>query len=130
MKVCVPVSIGELFDKISILEIKKNRIKDKDKLIIVQKEYDELTQVACGGCFSPDDCLYEELKGINTDLWIIEDRIRRREKRKQFDQTFIDLARKIYILNDTRSAIKRKINQLHDSEYIEVKQYAEYEVAT
>lgn len=114
----VPISIGELLDKITILQIKA----EKTTNLHVHKELEDLTSIAININVYNEDHI-KELKIVNNTLWIIEDRLRELEKLKQFDDEFIDLARKVYITNDMRAKIKRKINIETESEYFEVKLY-------
>ena len=125
----VEISNGELLDKITILELKLNRIKDKDKLVNIQKEFDTLNPLA-QELFEKHDSylqnLYVELSSINGRLWDIEDLIRECEKENRFDKEFVELARSVYITNDKRSEIKLDINKKFGSEIVEVKSYEEY----
>lgn len=116
----VPVSVGELLDKISILQIKSKRICDPDKLANVRRELDALTQAA-NGVRMPDH--ESQLYGVNCLLWDIEDRIREKEKLGKFDAEFVGLARAVYITNDKRAEIKRQINVVAGSELVEEKSY-------
>jgi hypothetical protein len=125
--VTIPVSVGELIDKISILQIKKSKIRDESKLIKIEKELSHLYKMA--GQFLVNDSisvLYEDLLGVNSQLWTVEDRLRELEKEKRFEGEFISLARSVYHLNDERFNIKNKINILLDSEIQEVKHYIDY----
>ena len=124
MQILVPVSLGELYDKLSILEIKTERIDDEEKLKHVRKEFDQLSEVASKYPISDDE--YEDLLNINNALWGIEDNIREKERRKEYDEIFIKLAQAVYFQNDERSIIKRRINENHGSELVEVKSYKEY----
>ena len=128
MNVNVEISIGEFFDKITILEIKKARIADADKLININKELDGLNILLTQQSFSRDDVKQEvlELKAINEVLWDIEDDIREKESQKAFDDRFIELARAVYVTNDKRSDIKRDINLKLGSDFVEEKSYEEY----
>ena len=121
MKPSVPTSVGELYDKISILEIKAQRIEDPEKLAHANKELTLLREIATQ--FPADKALYEELKGVNETLWDIEDAIRIEESNKRFGDEFIKLARSVYVTNDRRAEIKRQINLASDSEIVEVKSY-------
>jgi hypothetical protein len=125
MNVTVDVSIGEYFDKMTILEIKRERIQHADKLINIKKELDALNALLDILPFSRDEVAEEvrELKAINEKLWVIEDDIRGKEAAKTFDQEFIDLARLVYITNDRRSDVKRRINIKLGSSFIEEKSY-------
>jgi hypothetical protein len=122
----VPVAFGELIDKITILEIKAERIGDSAKAINVRHEL-HLLNAALAGCDIPDDIhrqLRDDLKRINCMLWDLEDRIRRFEQQSEFGADFISTARAIYKANDHRAFIKRRINDLAGSEIIEEKSYA------
>jgi len=120
-----PISIGELIDKITILEIKKNKLQ-KSKLENVLKELSFLRKLMEKHQIEITDDLFTQLKEINLTLWNIEDQIRIKEKNKEFDNIFIELARSVYFKNDIRAEIKKKINQLSNSEITEEKSYAEY----
>jgi predicted transposase YbfD/YdcC len=125
--VTIPVSVGELIDKISILQIKKSKVTDDTKLAKIEKELSGLFKVA--GPFLVNDSisvLYEDLIGVNSQLWTIEDKLRILEKEHKFDEEFISLARSVYHLNDERFSLKSKINVLTDSDIQEVKQYIDY----
>ena len=128
MSVNVEISIGEFFDKITILEIKRERIKDAAKLENVNKELDALNSLLQQLPFSREDVAEEvaELKSINEKLWEIEDDIREKESEKSFDDGFIELARAVYFTNDRRSEVKRDINLKLGSEFVEEKSYEEY----
>lgn len=126
-----PISVGELYDKISILEIKLDHVGDNvEKRANIQKELDKLLRIK-HDLKLPDslnkraelDEVYQELKTINLALWKIEDLKRRHEKEQNFDQTFIALARQVYINNDRRAEVKRKINTMLHSDIIEEKIY-------
>jgi len=120
-----PISIGELVDKITILEIKKNKFQNS-KLENVLKELSFLRKLMEKHQIEITDDLFTQLKEINLTLWNIEDQIRIKEKNKEFDNIFIELARSVYFKNDIRAEIKKKINQLSNSEITEEKSYAEY----
>ena len=128
MSVNVEISIGEFFDKITILEIKQERITDEAKLENINKELDSLNRLLQQLPFSRADVADEvaELKVINEKLWVIEDDIREKESQKMFDEEFIELARSVYFTNDRRSEIKRDINLKLGSEFVEEKSYEEY----
>lgn len=128
MNVNVEISIGEFFDKITILEIKKERISNADKLININKELDGLNNLLTQLSFSRDEVAQEvsELRKINEALWEIEDDIREKESQKAFDERFVELARAVYITNDKRSDIKRVINLKLGSDFVEEKSYEEY----
>lgn len=117
----IPVSVGELFDKITILEIKKEQTTDVQKLKNIQTELFNLTLISKSIIL--DHNLLNELKSINKSLWDTETNIRKKETKNQFDSEFIQLARSVYKLNDKRSEIKRKINIMTNSTIIEEKIY-------
>jgi hypothetical protein len=124
----IPVSIGEVIDKITILEIKKTRIKDSDKLININTELTALkSAVARENLDIPELAnLTSALLEINIALWEIEDRIRELERQKNFDASFVEVARSVYRSNDERSRIKRQINDLTGSAVVEEKSYQAY----
>jgi len=126
--VAVPVSLGELVDKITILEIKSERMTDEKKLANVRKELTLLQAVKEAQKLSgPDfDRVYAALKSTNEALWVIEDDIRDCERHKRFDAKFVELARAVYITNDKRAALKNELNQLFNSALVEEKSYAAY----
>lgn len=128
MKVNTPVSCGELIDKLSILKIKKVKIVDEQKLIQINKEYQYLnkTYLEILDKFPDLDDMFNSLYEINLKLWEIEDNIRICEKNKKFDKDFIDLARNVYICNDSRFEIKNKINEYLNSDVKEQKSYENY----
>ena len=128
MNINLEISIGEFFDKITILEIKKERISDAEKLVHINNELDALIGLLDTLPFSRDDVEKEvgELKSINEQLWVIEDDIRDKESQKSFDQAFIELARSVYFTNDRRSDVKRDINIKLGSDFVEEKSYEEY----
>lgn len=121
----IEVSNGEIIDKLTILRIKSERIRDKDKLMNIMKEYDELKNQA-SSILSQDDPLYQALYDINNELWDIEDNIRELERRKDFGREFIETARSVYFRNDKRAEIKREINIRTSSGFIEEKSYGKY----
>jgi hypothetical protein len=127
-KIYSEISAGELFDKISILEIKKNKIKDKTKVKIILKELDSLQKTANENINKSKSLtkLYKKLKSVNLKLWKIEDDIRDCERKKNFSKKFIKLARDVYFTNDQRSLIKNKINKFTKSNISEVKSYKKY----
>ncbi|RKZ67255.1 MAG: hypothetical protein DRQ44_05840 [Gammaproteobacteria bacterium] len=128
MNVNVEISIGEFFDKITILEIKNERISNAEKLVNINNELDGLNALLQKLPFTRDDVADEvsELKKINEALWEIEDDIRDQESQKAFGERFIELARAVYITNDKRSDIKRGINMKLGSDFVEEKSYEEY----
>ena len=125
----IPVSIGEILDKKSILEIKSERISDEKKLINVRHELrvldDELSKLE--GLWESVGDLYGQLKAVNEELWVIEDEIRIKEAKKEFDAIFIDLARSVYVTNDKRANIKKEINLKMGSDLVEEKSYEDYQ---
>ena len=127
-KIYSELSAGELFDKISILEIKKNKIKDKDKRNIILKELSSLQETASENIKKSKSIpkLYKKLKFVNLKLWKIEDDIRDCERKRNFGDKFIKLARAVYFTNDERSLVKNKINKLTKSNISEVKSYKKY----
>lgn len=128
MNIQVEVSFGEFLDKIAILEIKSERIKDADKLANINKELDLLREIWKNNPKSKIDISGElkSLKAVNEKLWSIEDDIRDKERNKNFDQGFIELARSVYFSNDERARLKRVINEKLGSNLIEEKSYADY----
>tara|TARA_Y100001970_G_scaffold282424_1_gene395236 strand:+ start:4849 stop:5235 length:387 start_codon:yes stop_codon:yes gene_type:complete len=128
MEVNIPVSLGELLDKISILEIKSKKISNDLKLTNIKKELNGLKKVLkdLNFNFSETNNLYEELYKINLTLWEIEDSIRILEKDKNFGKDFINLARSVYITNDKRFQVKNEINKMFNSEFVEEKSYEDY----
>jgi hypothetical protein len=119
----IPVSIGELFDKITILQIKKEKIKSVEKLENVNRELNLLLQKSNQFNINKIQLQYEELKKVNLILWEVEDKIRKKEKENCFDESFITLARTVYIENDKRAELKRKINKIMNSNLTEEKEY-------
>ena len=127
-KILVEVSVGELLDKISILEIKKDKIKDPEKLEYILDELSILKEEFKNNIKSDKklDELYQSLKIINARLWVIEDDKRNCEKEKNFTENFIKLSRDVHILNDDRAKIKLKINEHTGSKIKEIKEYTNY----
>jgi predicted nuclease with TOPRIM domain len=121
----IEVSNGEIIDKLTIIRIKLEKIKDKTKLTNLRKEFEELNAIAVK-IISEDDHLYKALYQVNLELWDIEDHIRDLERKKEFGEDFVNTARSVYIKNDRRSEIKRKINIRTSSGFIEEKSYREY----
>lgn len=121
----IEVSNGEIVDKLTIIEIKLENIKNDLKLANLKVEYDVLNS-AVEKIIPKTHPLYLELLGINNKLWVIEDRIRELEKAKDFGAEFIEVARSVYFTNDLRSEVKRKINELTNSALIEEKSYEDY----
>jgi hypothetical protein len=125
----VEISNGELLDKITILELKLDKIKDKDKLVNIQKEFETLKPLAHKLFWMYGSKLqdyYNELTKINGQLWDIEDWIRDCEREKRFDKEFVELARSVYITNDKRCEVKKLINILTASGLVEEKSYKDY----
>lgn len=124
----VPVSFGELIDKITILEIKSRQIADPAKLVNVRNELDQLNATWAAHAASKTDITDERarLLAVNEALWEIEDRIRLKEKAQAFDAEFIELARAVYFRNDERAAVKREINVKLGSQLVEEKSYQDY----
>jgi len=127
-QISAPVSVGELLDKMAILEIKSERIKDEAKLANVRKELAVLEQTWRESGLDREELapMRAELKTINEALWEIEDFIRIKEAEGDFDEQFIELARSVYFTNDKRAAVKRRINEAVGSELVEEKSYADY----
>ena len=123
-----PISIGELIDKITILEIKSAQIRDAAKLVNVRTELDLLNATWAANPASKTDITAErgQLKAVNEALWDIEDRIRLKEKAQAFDAEFIELARSVYFRNDERAAVKKAINLKLGSKLVEEKSYQDY----
>jgi len=128
MKINLPASIGELFDKITILEIKKLKIKDKTKLKIVNQELSLLKKVVLTKRINRRKLAptIKQLKKINLQLWNVEDKLRIFEKNKSFKKDFVNYARKVYHMNDKRAFLKNEINIKTNSLISEVKSYEEY----
>ena len=127
-KILVEVSVGELFDKISILEIKKDKIKDKEKLKYILDEYNLLKEQMVNKVKLNEklSSLFNVLKDINSKLWVIEDDKRLCEKNSDFGEKFIKLSRDIHFLNDKRASIKLEINNQTGSKIKEIKEYTSY----
>ncbi|MDA7637415.1 DUF6165 family protein [Candidatus Pelagibacter sp.] len=127
-KILVEVSVGELLDKISILEIKQEKIKDSEKLKFINEEHSILKNQLNNNVKSDQKLneLFESLKQINAKLWVIEDNKRQCEKRKNFTETFIKLSRDVHFLNDDRAKIKLEINNHTGSKIKEIKEYTSY----
>jgi len=124
----VPVSVGEVVDKVTILEIKSARITDPDKLKNIQAELESLRPLVSGGVFDSEDMigLTDALREVNGALWDIEDNIRAEEAASRFGARFIELARAVYVTNDRRAELKKKINLATGSELVEEKSYEDY----
>jgi Family of unknown function (DUF6165) len=128
MKLVVEISAGELLDKLAILEIKIENIRDETKLANVRYEYSALTRTLDQEIAPSDELwrLRRALKAVNAELWRIEDEIRAQEKAGSFGEGFVALARSVYHTNDRRAALKREINTLLQSNIVEEKSYADY----
>ena len=123
----VPVSVGELIDKLSILHVKKIKISNEEKLTLVNKEFELLYNLSSVHLDSTEiESLYHQLRDINEKLWDVEDKLRVLETEKKFEGEFIDMARKVYFTNDERFRLKNEINLITDSEIREVKEYVKY----
>lgn len=121
----IEVSIGEIVDKLSILQIKLENIEDNTKLVNIKKEFEYLEKIVFDDLSMERDD-YEMLLDINKKLWVIEDDIRDKERNSEFDNIFIELARSVYFTNDKRSQIKKEINTKYGSDFVEEKSYQEY----
>jgi len=125
--VTVPVSIGEMIDKLSILQVKKTKISDEKKLEFVNKEFEILYNLSSVYLDNLEiEPLYHQLVEINSSLWDVEDKLRVLEKEKIFEGEFISLARKVYFTNDERFRLKNEINSITSSEIREVKDFVKY----
>ncbi len=124
----IPISWGEVFDKLTILHIKEEKLDDSNKLANVQREKIEIEKVIGDMTHFPTSLieLIEKLKAINSELWDVEDGKRDCERKQLFDDSFVQLARKVYFGNDKRAAIKRNINDLLGSAIVEEKSYQSY----
>jgi|TARA_Y100000816_G_C25887539_1_gene463059 hypothetical protein len=127
-KILVEVSVGELLDKISILEIKKDKVKDEEKLKFIINEHEILKEQLDKNIKADEKInkLYQSLKEINAKLWVIEDDKRQCEKESDFGEKFIKLSRDVHFLNDDRAKIKLEINNLTGSKIKEIKEYTSY----
>ena len=130
-KILAPISTGELIDKITILEIKIEKIQDNNKQKFIKHELESLNKLLADINFSKDqkktvNSLKEQLNTANRTLWKIEDDIRHLESIKQFNEEFIELARNVYLTNDKRASLKQKLNQITNSDIVEVKSYKKY----
>ena len=121
------VSHGEIVDKLTILQIKKENITDPNKLDNIIKEYEYLLSVVENDLgISTSSPEYLELLSVNKDLWVIEDDIRNKERQKEFDEDFVSIARSVYYTNDVRAKIKKEINLKYSSGFVEEKSYSDY----
>jgi hypothetical protein len=121
----IEVSIGEIVDKLSILQIKTSFIKDEEKLSNVKKEYDYLYDIVFNE-MKIEQSDFSDMVNINQELWKIEDDIRDKERDKEFDEKFIELARSVYFTNDKRAEVKKGINLKYGSLFVEEKSYSDY----
>lgn len=125
--VSVPVSVGEMIDKLSILQVKKNNVKDENKLVFINKEFELLYNFSSEYLSNLEtESIYHRLVEVNSNLWEVEDKLRIMEKEQRFDEEFISLARKVYFTNDERFSLKNEINLITDSEIREIKDYVKY----
>ena len=129
-KILSEISPGELLDKISILEIKLEKVKDKNSLEEIKKEYKILKEIQTSSIEITGKIkdLFQSVKNVNVKLWNIEDKLRICEKNKDFDKNFIELARSVYFANDERAELKSKINKILKSNIREIKQYDNYKI--
>tara|TARA_Y100000034_G_scaffold17014_1_gene18500 strand:+ start:164 stop:571 length:408 start_codon:yes stop_codon:yes gene_type:complete len=129
-KILSEISPGELLDKISILEIKIEKVKDKNSLEEIKKEYKILKEIQTSSINMTGKIkdLFQSVKNVNVKLWNIEDKLRICEKNKDFDKNFIELARSVYFANDERAELKSKINKILKSNIREIKQYDNYKI--
>ena len=127
-KILAEISVGELLDKVSILEIKLDKVKNEDSRKEINKEYKILKELQKSKVEMTDKMklLFKDIKNVNQNLWNIEDKLRICEKNKDFGQNFVKLARNVYFNNDKRSKIKREMNKISDSDIKEIKQYVNY----
>lgn len=126
MNITCPVSLGELVDKLSILKIKKEKIKDAAKLVHIKNEEEHLEKTLSALKLENIQYHLGQMIDINTQLWVVEDDIRDCERNRDFGETFIRLARSVYVLNDDRFKRKNTINSTYNSSIVEVKSYQEY----
>jgi hypothetical protein len=125
--ISIPVSVGEMIDKLSILQVKKIKVNDEEKLLFINKEFELLYNFSLEYFNNPEvELIYEKLILVNTNLWDVEDNLRVMEKEKKFNDDFISLARKVYFTNDERFRLKNEINTITNSEIREVKDYVKY----
>ena len=125
--ISAPVSIGEIIDKLSILQVKKTKIQDEKKLEYINTEFELLYNLASTYLNNSEiETIYHELVKVNSSLWDVEDNLRIFESEKKFDEEFITLARKVYFTNDERFRLKNQINLISNSEIREVKDYVKY----
>ena len=129
-KILTEISPGELLDKISILEIKLERVKDKKSQEEIKKEYKILKEIQTNSIKITDEIknLIQSVKNVNIELWDIEDKLRIYEKNRDFGKNFIELARGVYFKNDDRAKLKNEINEILESNIREIKQYINYKI--
>ena len=125
MSLTIPVSFGELIDKITILEIKSERISNLEALRNIEKELEALKKIR-NKYIDIDQRLVSDLKMVNTEIWEVEDELRLCEKEKMFDERFVGMARSVYMFNDRRASLKKQINMRYNSEIKEEKSYSTY----
>lgn len=127
----IPVSVGELIDKLSILQVKRSKIDDEKKLSFINNEFELLYNLSAEFLNNMEiENLYHELVEVNSSLWDVEDKLREYEKINNFEEHFVSLARKVYITNDKRFELKNKINEISQSELREQKSYQDYQTKT
>jgi hypothetical protein len=125
--ISIPVSVGEMIDKLSILQVKKTKISDDNKLELVNKEFELLYNFSLEYLNDTEiEMIYHQLVEVNTNLWDIEDKLRVMESEQKFDSEFVKLARNVYFTNDERFRLKNEINSISNSEIREVKDYVKY----
>ena len=129
-KILCEISPGELLDKISILEIKLEKIKDKNSQEVIKKEYKTLKEIQTDSIKMMDKIknLFQSVKNVNIKLWDVEDKLRIYEKNRDFGKNFIELAREVYFKNDERAKLKNEINEILESNIREIKQYINYKI--
>ena len=129
-KILTEISPGELLDKISILEIKLEKVKDKNSQEEIKKEYKILKEIQTNSIKMSDKIknLFQSVKNVNVELWDIEDKLRIYEKNRDFGKNFIELARGVYFKNDERAKLKNEINEILESNIREIKQYINYKI--
>jgi hypothetical protein len=125
--ISIPVSVGEMIDKLSILQVKKTKIKDDNKLEFINKEFELLYNFSLEYLNGNEiESIYHQLVDVNSSLWDIEDKLRILESEKKFNEDFIKLARNVYFTNDERFRLKNEINLISNSEIREIKDYVKY----
>ena len=125
--ISVPVSVGEMIDKLSILQVKKTKVKDETKLEFINKEFELLYNLSSSYLDNVEiESIYHELVKVNSKLWDVEDELRILERDHKFDDEFVTLARNVYFTNDERFRLKNEINLISNSEIREVKDYVKY----